>query len=77
MSIIHKTRHNLNICSSSRFRTKKTSAVASIVAIDEKHMTERISTIDVRQPIGNLLNFVALRNDEFIIERKGKTSQHW
>ena len=35
-------------------------------------MTERISTIDVRQRIGDLLNRVALRNDEFIIERKGK-----
>jgi antitoxin (DNA-binding transcriptional repressor) of toxin-antitoxin stability system len=35
-------------------------------------MTERVSTIDVRQRIGDLLNRVALRNDEFIIERKGK-----
>lgn len=35
-------------------------------------MTEKISTIDVRQRIGDLLNRVALRNDEFIIERKGK-----
>ena len=35
-------------------------------------MTERVSTLDVRQRIGDLLNRVALRRDEFIIERKGK-----
>ena len=35
-------------------------------------MSQRISTIEVRQRIGDLLNRVALRNDEFIIERKGK-----
>src|SRR5437667_5966896 len=35
-------------------------------------MTEKISTIDVRQRIGDLLNRVALRHDEFVIERKGK-----
>ena len=35
-------------------------------------MTEKVSTIDVRQRIGDLLNRVALRHDEFIIERKGK-----
>jgi antitoxin (DNA-binding transcriptional repressor) of toxin-antitoxin stability system len=33
---------------------------------------EKISTIDVRQRIGDLLNRVALRHDEFVIERKGK-----
>jgi prevent-host-death family protein len=33
---------------------------------------ERVSTIDVRQRIGDLLNRVALRHDEFVIERKGK-----
>jgi prevent-host-death family protein len=37
-----------------------------------KAMPEKISTIDVRQRIGDLLNRVALRHDEFIIERKGK-----
>jgi prevent-host-death family protein len=36
-------------------------------------MTERVSTIDVRRRIGDLLNRVALRHDEFIIERKGKS----
>ena len=36
-------------------------------------MADRVSTIDVRQRIGDLLNRVALRQDEFIIERKGKT----
>lgn len=35
-------------------------------------MTQRVSTMDVRQRIGDLLNRVALRHDEFIIERKGK-----
>ena len=35
-------------------------------------MTDTVSTIDVRQRLGDLLNRVALRNDEFIIERKGK-----
>lgn len=35
-------------------------------------MPEKISTLDVRQRIGDLLNRVALRRDEFIIERKGK-----
>src|SRR5512134_3905783 len=35
-------------------------------------MTEKVSTIEVRQRIGDLLNRVALRHDEFIIERKGK-----
>jgi prevent-host-death family protein len=35
-------------------------------------MTERVSTIAVRQRIGDMLNRVALRHDEFIIERKGK-----
>jgi prevent-host-death family protein len=33
---------------------------------------EKVSTIDVRQRIGDLLNRVALRRDEFVIERKGK-----
>jgi prevent-host-death family protein len=35
-------------------------------------MPEKVSTIDVRRRIGDLLNRVALRHDEFIIERKGK-----
>lgn len=35
-------------------------------------MTEKVSTMDVRRRIGDLLNRVALRHDEFIIERKGK-----
>jgi prevent-host-death family protein len=35
-------------------------------------MREKVSTIDVRQRIGDLLNRVALRHDEFIIERKGR-----
>jgi PHD/YefM family antitoxin component YafN of YafNO toxin-antitoxin module len=35
-------------------------------------MTEKVSTLKVRQRLGNILNRVALRNDQFIIERKGK-----
>jgi antitoxin (DNA-binding transcriptional repressor) of toxin-antitoxin stability system len=35
-------------------------------------MPEKVSTIDVRQRIGDMLNRIALRQDEFIIERKGK-----
>jgi prevent-host-death family protein len=35
-------------------------------------MTKTISTAEVRQKIGDLLNRVALRKDEFVIERKGK-----
>jgi len=35
-------------------------------------VTEKVSTIDVRQRIGDLLNRVALRPDEFVIEREGK-----
>lgn len=35
-------------------------------------MSERVSTMDVRARIGDLLNRVALRHDEFIIERKGQ-----
>jgi prevent-host-death family protein len=34
-------------------------------------MTEKISTLEVRQRLGDILNRVALRNDQFIIERKG------
>ena len=35
-------------------------------------MAEKVSTIDVRQRIDDLLSRVALRHDEFIIECKGK-----
>lgn len=35
-------------------------------------MPEKVSTMDVRQRIGDMLNRIALRHDEFIIERKGK-----
>src|SRR5436190_16527843 len=38
----------------------------------ELMMTDKDSTMDVRQRIGDMLNRVALRHDEFIIERKGK-----
>ncbi len=35
-------------------------------------MTEKVSTMDVRARIGDMLNRVSLRHDEFIIERKGQ-----
>ena len=35
-------------------------------------MTNRVSTMDVRQRISEMLNRVALRYDEFIIERRGR-----
>ena len=35
-------------------------------------MIEKISTLDVRERLGDILNRIALRHDEFIIERKGK-----
>jgi len=35
-------------------------------------MTEKVSTLKVRQQLGDLLNRVALRHDEFIIERRGR-----
>jgi antitoxin (DNA-binding transcriptional repressor) of toxin-antitoxin stability system len=35
-------------------------------------MAVKVSTIDVRQRIGDMLNRIALRSDEFIIERKGR-----
>jgi prevent-host-death family protein len=35
-------------------------------------MTQRVSTLDIRQKLGDILNRVALRHDQFIIERKGK-----
>ncbi len=35
-------------------------------------MTHKISTLQIRQRLGDILNRVALRHDQFIIERKGK-----
>jgi prevent-host-death family protein len=35
-------------------------------------MSAKVSTMDVRARIGDMLNRVALRHEEFIIERKGK-----
>ena len=35
-------------------------------------MKETVTTIEVRQKLGDLLNRVDLRHDQFIIERKGK-----
>jgi prevent-host-death family protein len=35
-------------------------------------VTQRISTLQIRQRLGDILNRVAPHNDQFIIERKGK-----
>ena len=35
-------------------------------------MIRTLSTLDFRRRLGDLLNCVALRHDEFIIERKGR-----
>ena len=35
-------------------------------------MIEKVSTRDIRERLGDILNRVALRHDAFIIERKGK-----
>jgi prevent-host-death family protein len=35
-------------------------------------MIETVSTLEIRQRLGDLLNRVALRHDQFVIERKGK-----
>jgi prevent-host-death family protein len=40
--------------------------------LEEFQVTDKVSTMDVRQRIGDMLNRVSLRHDEFIIERKGK-----
>ncbi len=45
---------------------------ATIIVAEVKIMTERVSTMDVRQHLGDILNRVALRHDEFVIERKGR-----
>jgi len=35
-------------------------------------VTQRVSTLEIRKRLGELLDRVALRNDQFVIERKGK-----
>ena len=35
-------------------------------------MTSTITTMDIRSNLGDLLNKVSIRHDEYIIERKGK-----
>lgn len=35
-------------------------------------MSRKVTTRNIRQRIGDLVNRVSLRHDEFIIERKGK-----
>ena len=47
-------------------------SIASRMVAGVTFLSEKVSTIDVRQRIGDMLNRVALRRDEFVIERKGK-----
>ena len=35
-------------------------------------MTRKLSTMDLRKNLGDILNRVALRHDEYVIERKGR-----
>ena len=35
-------------------------------------VVQRVSTLEIRKRLGELLDRVALRNDQFVIERKGK-----
>src|SRR5438309_4691673 len=49
-----------------------TPACVATILVARVSVTEKVSTIYVRQRIGDLLNRVALRRDEFVIERKGK-----
>jgi hypothetical protein len=40
---------------------------------NERHcMIQKVSTIDLRWRLGDLINRAALRHDEFIIARRGK-----
>jgi len=48
------------------------SIYCNYTSCEGREMAEKVSTVDVRQRIGDLLNRVALRHDEFVIERKGK-----
>lgn len=35
-------------------------------------MTRKLSTMDLRKHLGDILNRVALRHDEYVVERKGR-----
>jgi prevent-host-death family protein len=43
-----------------------------IVEPEGDKMTSTITTMDIRSNLGDLLNKVSIRHDEYIIERKGK-----
>ena len=47
-------------------------SIATIIVPRDPVCPEKVSTIDVRQWIGDMLNRLSLRHDEFVIERKGK-----
>jgi len=59
-------------CRAAEFETGFPIAIIATILVATVLMAEKVSTIEVRQRIGDLLNRVALRHDEFIIERKGK-----
>lgn len=35
-------------------------------------MREHLSTLEIRKRLGEILNRIALRHDEFVVERKGR-----
>src|SRR2546426_10619251 len=58
------------ISSSYCFDRSDCSFILTMIVV--KTMKHTISTLEVRQQLGDILNRVALRHDEYIIERKGR-----
>jgi prevent-host-death family protein len=44
----------------------------ALLAQEEEPMTETVATIEIRKHLGDILNRVALRHDEFVVVRKGR-----
>ena len=64
--------HNAARATSKNRAARQNCMSMAIIASIMVAMADKVSTIEVRQRIGDMLNRVALRHDEFIIERKGK-----
>ena len=43
-----------------------------VVIIDIGELMNTVSTMRIRQELGDIVNRVSLKHDEFIVERKGK-----
>src|SRR5439155_23830575 len=70
---LRRPSHRCRVPESDAVRSASTQAArATMLVAGGRAVAERVSTIDVRQRIDDLLNRVALRHDEFVIERKGK-----